>query len=130
MHVGTWLQHQGKLRKRVCPNSPMVIPLKRRDTVTKSAPDKLPGPQTDEGGCSLACDDVQYTTCPSLMPCSHHGWEGNTHGSNGRLLPITRGWVGDISPQEDDRLLEHRGSGRAREAASALSVCLGLNHRR
>lgn len=31
----------------------------------------------------------------------------DTHGGNGRLLPIPGGGVSDICPQKDDRLLEH-----------------------
>ena len=32
----------------------------------------------------------------------------DTHGSNGRLLPVPGGGVSDICPQKDDGLLEHR----------------------
>lgn len=31
----------------------------------------------------------------------------DTHGCDGRLLPVPSGWVSDVGPQEDDGLLEH-----------------------
>ena len=33
---------------------------------------------------------------------------GDTHGGDGRLLPVPGRWVRDIRPQKDDGLLEHR----------------------
>ena len=33
------------------------------------------------------------------------------HRRDGRLLPVAGGGVRDVGPQEDDRLLEHRGPG-------------------
>lgn len=40
----------------------------------------------------------------------------DTHGGNGRLLPIPGRWVSDVGPQEDDGLLEH---GRPAEGSGA-----------
>lgn len=50
----------------------------------------------------------------------------DTHGGNGRLLPIAGGGVSDICPQKDDGLLEHwRPAGEASVRGHGLGMLPG-----
>lgn len=42
-----------------------------------------------------------------MSPTEGPAGRADTHGSDGRLLPVPSGWVSDVGPQKDDRLLEH-----------------------